>query len=291
MTALSHQPGNVLAAIRAQLPSLMPTEQAVARVFLDKAAQVVELSSQQIADLAGASRATVVRSCQSLGFSGYQQLRVLIARDASISAADSQGSVSRAESGSAISTIRETFSHVQSAARSMTALLSPKDVDQAVSLLARARRVLVSGYGLSAPLALDAAARLTAVGCDAAFHFDATSAQIAARLAKAGDVILLISGSGANEQSLKVAEAGRRAGAKIVAVTSFTRTPLGTLADIELVVGMPEVTFADEVTQTSRIPQTILLEGLVSAVATELGEESRQARHQALEIVSDNLSE
>ena len=79
---VGHAPGKVLATIRSLLPSLLPAEQAVASVLLERAAQVVELSSQQVAELSGASRATVVRTCQSLGFTGYQQLRVLIARDA-----------------------------------------------------------------------------------------------------------------------------------------------------------------------------------------------------------------
>ena len=81
------KPGEVMATIRSLLPSLLPTEQSVAQVLLSRSNEIVELSSQQVADLAGASRATVVRTCQSLGFSGYQQLRVLLARDAGCRAA------------------------------------------------------------------------------------------------------------------------------------------------------------------------------------------------------------
>lgn len=74
---VEHAPGQVVAHIRSSLPSLLPAEQAVPAVFLAHTQKIVEFSSQQVAELAGASRATVVRTCQSLKYSGYQYLRVL----------------------------------------------------------------------------------------------------------------------------------------------------------------------------------------------------------------------
>ena len=95
------RPGEVIATIRSLLPSLLPTEQAVAAVLLARSADIVELSSQQVADLAGASRATVVRTCQSLGYTGYQQLRVLLARDAGYAGGAGDASASTSESPTA----------------------------------------------------------------------------------------------------------------------------------------------------------------------------------------------
>lgn len=69
---VEHAPGQVVAHIRSSLPSLLPAEQAVPAVFLAHTQKIVEFSSQQVAELAGASRATVVRTCQSLKYSGYQ---------------------------------------------------------------------------------------------------------------------------------------------------------------------------------------------------------------------------
>ncbi|WP_394938521.1 MurR/RpiR family transcriptional regulator [Psychromicrobium sp. YIM B11713] len=285
-----HAPGQILASIRSILPSMLPAEQAVATVLLERADQVVELSSQQVADLAGASRATVVRSCQSLGFSGYQQLRVLLARDSGYSAATGPAPEAPELAGSSF-IVNSSFSQVRDAVTSMTALLAPADVERSVQLISRAKRLVVAGNGLSAALAMDTASRLSAIGRAAEFQLDAIGQQIGARLLSEHDVLLVISGSGANTASLKVAQAAQLAGATVLAITAFSRSPLAALAELNLVVGMPELTFREEVTVTTRIPQTILVEALVSAVAAELGPVAARAKTMALEVIGDNLGE
>ncbi|GAA1050022.1 MurR/RpiR family transcriptional regulator [Arthrobacter russicus] len=297
---VGHAPGKVLATIRSLLPSLLPAEQAVASVLLERAAQVVELSSQQVAELSGASRATVVRTCQSLGFTGYQQLRVLVARDAGYpgtevaagTPAGSRGSgPGQAQVAGAAAIVAASFAQVRSAVDAMTALLHGPDVERAVQVLRSANRVVVSGNGLSAALAMDTAARLSAIGRPAEFQADAIGQQITARLLGSADALLLISGSGANSASFKVAQAARNAGAEVIVVTAFARSPLTSLGTVNLIVGMPDLSFQDEVTVTTRIPQTILAEGLIAALTAELGPVAARAKAAGLEVIGDNLAE
>lgn len=284
-----HRPGRVIATIRSLLPSLLPTEQAVATVLLARSDDIVELSSQQVAELAGASRATVVRACQSLGFTGYQQLRVLLARDAGYRT-DPPAAAGRPDD-SAIGIVGELFRHIGSGIDSMVSLLDPAAVGGAVELIAGAGRLLVAGNGLSAPLAQDAAARLTSIGRPAEAPGDVIGQQISARLLGVDDVLLVISGSGANAATLRVARAARDGGAKVLTVTAFARSPLAQLADVGLVVTMPDLTFREEITLASRVPQTILVEGLVAATAARLGEVAHRARALALDAIGDNLAE
>lgn len=287
MTAdLTAPPGGVLAHIRSLLPSLLPTERAVAAVFLEQPDAVVEMSSQQVAEAAGASRATVVRTCQSLGYSGYQQLRVLLARDAG----PRRGPAAPAPHGPG-PIVASTFQQVADSVPGMLALLDHADVARAVEALATARRVLVIGNGLSAPLAADTAGRFGGIGRPAEAPPDAIAQQIAARQLGADDVALVISGSGASGVTVQATHAARRAGATVVAVTAFARSPVVAVADVALVVGMSDLTFREELTLTSRIPQVILLEGLVAALADRLGEQASAATALTLEIVSANLAD
>lgn len=283
---IEHAPGQVVAHIRSARPSLLPAEQAVAAVFLEHTQKIVELSSQQVADLAGASRATVVRTCQSLGFSGYQQLRVLLARDAGYASTDQRPTVV-----GAAGMVADTFLQVGQAVATMAALLDPDAVTGSVKVMAQAGRMLVVGNGLSAALAADMASRLTAIGRPAESSLDVIGQQISARLLAPSDLLLIISGSGANSSSLRVAQAAKDAGATLVAITAFARSPLAALADFSLVVGMGDLSFREEVTVTSRIPQTILMEGLIAALSEELGEKATAAKDLALEIISGNLDE
>lgn len=281
-----HAPGHVVAHIRSARPSLLPAEQAVAAVFLAHTQKIVELSSQQVADLAGASRATVVRTCQSLGFSGYQQLRVLLARDAGYASTDQRPKVV-----GAAGMVADTFVQVGQAVTTMAALLDPHAVTSSVKAMAEAGRMLVVGNGLSAPLAADMASRLSAIGRPAESSLDVIGQQISARLLAPSDLLLIISGSGANSSSLRVAQAAKDAGATLVAITAFARSALAAMADFSLVVGMGDLSFREEVTVTSRIPQTILMEGLIAALSEELGEVATAAKALALEVISGNLDE
>lgn len=278
-----------MAHIRSVASSLLPTEQAVAEVLLGRPEAVIEMSSQQVAEAAGASRATVVRTCQSLGFTGYQQLRVMLARDLG-PAGGSLGSTPGLPVTPA-DVVRASFASVGESLPAMTALLGDDDLTAAIETLAGARRLLVTGNGLSAPLAQLTAQRLTALGLPADSPTDGIAQQVAARHMGPDDVLLVISGSGANETTMRCAVAARDAGAAVILVTAFGRSPLTATADISLVVGMRDPTFRDELTVTTRIPQFILLEGLIAGLSRQLGPAGEAAHLATMAVVAENLAE
>ncbi|WP_185200953.1 hypothetical protein [Glaciihabitans sp. INWT7] len=80
-------------------------------------------------------------------------------------------------------------------------------------------------------------------------------------------------------------------GAKLVVITSFATSPLGSLADVALVVAPASGSFRHELEQTSRVPHVILLESLVEVIAARLGDRACAARSTVLGILSDNLSD
>ncbi|WP_157514436.1 MurR/RpiR family transcriptional regulator [Nocardia concava] len=285
MNPAALRPGEVLAHIRSLAPSMLPAERNVAQVFSERPAAVVEMSSQQVADAAGASRATVVRACQSLGFTGYQQLRMVLAREAALTADAAP------ELEGAAGTVRATFAHTAAAIPAMTALLDDTAVTAAVAKIHTAATVLVVGNGLSLPVAQTIATRLMSLGLRASAPADVMSQHIAARMLGPTDVALIVTGSGSSTPSLRAAELARAGGATVIGMTSFARSPVTALAGLILVTGMPDMTFQDEVTVTSRIPQVILAEGLVAAVAAALGDTAHRHRAANLAVIGEYLSE
>lgn len=287
--ALLGAPAEVAARISSLLPSLLPAERQVAQVLLDRAADAAELSSQQVADLAATSRATVVRTAQSLGYSGYQQLRVLLARDALLQRHSAE-SHDHGVRGVAAATFAH-FRQVQDTAMQMTALLDADEVGRAVARLAGARRILVVGHGLSRSLSVDVTARLVRLGLQAEQLSDRMDQLVVTRLLGTDDVVLVISGSGAHSDSLALAREAAAGEPSLVVITAFARSPIARLADILLVVGMPNSSFTDELTNTTRIPQAILIEGLMASLRDQLGERGRRAAAVALSAVSDHVQE
>lgn len=282
--------GGVIAHIRSVLSSLLPTERAVAEVLLRRPEEVIEMSSQQVADAAGASRATVVRTCQTLGFTGYQQFRVILARDL--------GPVSPTPNGpqsdgprTVATAVRAHFSGAAESLPAMTALLDDADLVRAVDLIAESRRVLVVGNGLSAPLAQLAAQRFTALGRYSDAPTDGIAQQVAARQLGPDDALLVISGSGANDTTMRCVLVAQESRARIILITAFGRSPITAAADVTLVVGMRDPTFRDELTVTTRIPQFILAEALVAGLSHRLGRAADDAHAATMAVVAKNLTD
>ena len=71
----------VRSRILSMLPSLQAAEQRVAEFLLQHTQDGGDLTVSAVAAGSGASAGTVVRTCKSLGYQGYQQVRVLLARD------------------------------------------------------------------------------------------------------------------------------------------------------------------------------------------------------------------
>jgi RpiR family carbohydrate utilization transcriptional regulator len=276
----------VTTRIRTVQNSLQPSEVSVVALILDDAEGVVELTAQDLAERAGVARSSVIRTCQKLGYRGFAQLRVALTRELA------QTVVGDRDYGeSALGTIRADIDALAATLPRIASVLSEDAVERAVATIVGAGRLLALASGLSSPLALDAGMRLTAIGRPTEVVADPIGQQIAARQLSPADAVLIISGSGASEASLKAARAARQTGAAVVVLTSFATSPLVSLADIALVVAPARGTFRHELEHTSRVPHVILLEFLVEVVAARLGDRARLTRSAVLDILSDNLSE
>jgi DNA-binding MurR/RpiR family transcriptional regulator len=263
------RPGGLLAAIRAMTPSLVPSERRVAEVCLAQPAQVVEWSVAQTADAAGTSTATVVRACQSLGFRGFQHFRLALARG--MGAASLRGEVGMSASGEPVERLVDAV--FGAAAKVLADALGPLDRSRlapAVELLDRAGRLLVVGNGGSAPIAQDAALRFVIMGRPAEAPSDSLLQVVSARLLTRADVCLVVTSSGANEPTLRAAEAARTAGAPVIGITSYTSGPLGDVSDILLVVGTPDWPVGTDLI-ASRLASMLLLNVLQLSVGLRRG--------------------
>lgn len=266
--------------------ALQPTERRVADLIVAEPDAVVELTAQQLADRAGVARSSVVRACQSLGYRGYPQLRVALAAELG-----AQPERDADHGDGPLGEVRAALARTAQSLATATSMMSDADIATAIELVAGAVRLLVVANGLSAPVASDLAMRLTAVGRPAEVIPDAIAQQIAARQLTAADVCIVVSGSGANESSLRAASGARAGGAKVVAVTSFSSCPLVDLSDLSLVIAPTGVSFREELAHTSRVAHAAFAEAFVDRVAEAIPERARVVRAQVLGILSENLGD
>ncbi len=164
----------------------------------------------------------------------------------------------------------------------------PEDqVERVLDLLCGADSVLVAGNGQSAPTALDFAFRLMSEGLRAITLQDVFGQQIAARQLGPGGVCFLITPSGLNELSVRVAEAAARSEGTLVVMTSNTDSPAAKLADDVLNIVPPLNMFQNELEFVSRLHFALSAEVLARGVRARLVRKAQ--RDQVLDVVTENL--
>lgn len=262
----------VLAQIRAALPMLGSSEQRVADVLIAHAGQVAALSTAEVAQLAGTSPATVVRACKNMGFSGFQHLRLEIARQ-------------EPAEGGAEDPVTGVFSAAQDSLAVAARMLDRRALEQAAAAIAAAGTVLMVGNGFSAPPLQDAALRLLTQGVNVHAPADVQAQQFTARGLGAADVCLAVSYSGANRNTLATCGTAREQGATMISVTSFTQSPLMRLTDIALVTGSVRKPHAIDPFQ-SRLAHMAALQALCMLV-----EGGDSTVPQMRSVVADSLTE
>jgi len=136
--------------------------------------------------------------------------------------------------GEALEMARQVLDTEARAILGLIAQLSD-DFPRAVSMLqACTGRVIVSGMGKSGIISHKIAATLSSTGTSAFFLHPAEAIHGDLGAVRAEDVVLALSHSGETEELIRLVEAIRRIGAKLIALTGNLQSTLGQAADIAL---------------------------------------------------------
>ncbi|RLP83056.1 MurR/RpiR family transcriptional regulator [Mycetocola lacteus] len=259
----------LLERLRSRLRSLTPAERRVADVVLRDPLEVIHLSVTELAAAADTSSATVVRLCASIGLRGFQELKITLATQ---SIPSEKRVLDKVEAGDDTASVaHKVLTGTISAIEAAAAALDHDALDRLASAVLAADRVLFGAVGTSAPLAQDAAYRLTTIGIPATFIPDVHTQHVSARMLRPGDLFFAISHTGSTVETLAATRAARDAGAVTVAITSFRSSPLTETVDLSLVAGSAETAYRVEA-MTSRIVHFAILDALYVTLTLRRGD-------------------
>lgn len=277
-------PGAVAATIAALVPGLRPSDARVMSLVLDDPAFVQTATTEELARRADVSPATVVRAARAAGFAGFSDLkRALLREGARLPGEPSRRRLTGRSPAAEI--CRVVLASHAASLRAAPATLDATAVEQAISVLARARTILVFGVGTSAAPAADAAYRWTAIGRHAHAPPDPRTAELQARLLARGDALVAVSHSGSSVETLAVADAAAAAGARVIAVSSFESSALAERADVLLVAGGPDLGL-HMATSSSRLAHLAVVDILHAGLSLADLPRSRRALRHAAEITA-----
>lgn len=210
----------------------------MAEVILNDPTLVVDLAITDLARVCRTSLSTVARFAQSLGYSGYRELRVECARavtraqaqqerfgfdDAVIDLGDTAAAVVAKIAAQEVSAIEQTALSVDLVR-----------IDSVAAAVASARHTELFGQGASALTGQDLRFKLARIGCSAGHSSDPHVAYAAAALLGPEAVAIGISHSGETAETLRALQIARDAGAKTVALTNAPDSSITHVADIVL---------------------------------------------------------
>lgn len=258
-----NEPEGCLSRLRSILETLRDAERRAAEFILQQPHEIIHLPISELAERCGASEATIFRLCRRLGFSGYQGMKISLARDLveplaliheEVTERDSPWDVAQKVFQSSMRSLADTLK-----------VLSPTELERAASALSRARKVEFYGVGGSGIVALDAMHKFMRTGLLCAAYTDSHLQVMSAALLGPEDVAVGISHSGSSKDVVQALEVARKAGATTVAITNKARSPIVKVASIVLCTTSAETGFRTEA-MASRLCQLAIVDSLFVAV-------------------------
>ena len=230
-----------LALIRRMFNSLRPAEKKVASHILDNGGQVVYQSITELASATGTSDATIIRFANALGFSGYQELKIALARELVSPDRNIHEDIDPRDSLQVA--VNKAFQANVQAVSDTLNVLDIESLQRAIDAVVGANHVYLYGVGTSSLSAQDAYYKLLRVGIHANFYADAHMQAISTAMIGEDDVVIGFSHSGSTRDVVDVLSLARERGACIVCVTNRVRSPMAKLADIVLRTASEETPF------------------------------------------------
>jgi RpiR family carbohydrate utilization transcriptional regulator len=278
MENISPNPGNrdpqtgTLIRLRGFYPSLKTALRKVADVILKKPEMAIYASVNEVAAAAAVSEATVMRFCRILGFKGFQDFKIALAREMVIPSPPFPEEKGGEDAGALV---RQVFQTNGAALQDTLEILKIGAMQEAAELLLKARQVMVAGVGGSGPAVAYAGNRFLLLGFKAYMYTDFYLMLMAASLLSREDVVLAISNLGTTREILETVGIGREKGARIIGITNNSLSPLARACNPVLITASREMTLPEEAV-ASLVCQISILDALFALIGQARGAQSRE---------------
>lgn len=261
-----------LMRIKEMLASLPPSEKKLATYILENPQKIISLTANELGKKSLTSGAAVIRLCKSLNLKGFHELKIRVAGDLQkttqvgfqdIEPNETSMSIIEKMTNNSIHTIRETAE-----------LLSIDELERAVCLLKKARRIIFIGVGASSIIAQDAEQKFLRINKTAYAFEDMHMATTLVANAEEDDVVVGISFSGETGEVANILQLARENGAGTISLTKYGKLPVTDQADINLYTSATgEPTFRSGA-MSSRMSQLQVIDIIFMCVASLEYEES-----------------
>jgi DNA-binding MurR/RpiR family transcriptional regulator len=265
---MNNSSANLLQRLRERMDGLPAAQRSVVRCVLEDPRAAVAATVEQLAQQAGVSMPTIVRTCRGFGFDSVREFMLALAQDLAVTgsylhrsvlAEDSAGDVASKIVHAAVSSLAELGRRID-----------PEVLDRVAEKLATARRIDCYSVGAASTfMASELQSRLFRLGCTSNAIFDAHQQLVSASTLGPDGVAFVISHVGRMPYTLEAARFARAQGATVIALTQ-PDTPLAGIADLLLAASVPQDAVMRVGTE-AYLAHLVIIEILMVRLAQRLG--------------------
>lgn len=240
--------------------------------------KIMYQSLTEMANACQVGEATVLRFCRKLGYKGYQEFKLSVARELSFREEKNQDEtyVDKIKNN-IIQTVEDTYKLVESLS-----------LQKAVDEIFYAESVIVYGVSSSGIAGLDMQNRLMRIGLNIEAIVDSHNQMIRANSMNNKSVVIAISLTGSTKDIIDAIQISKKNGATIISITNYTESPLTEFSDIVLLTSAKENPL-DSGALISKISQLYIIDLLCTGVSMKNYKESEQTKREIAETISNKL--
>lgn len=250
-------------SVRSQIESFYRTlhsaEKKVVDFILQNPADVVNYSVTELSEKSKVSEATIVRACKKIGYQGYYQLKIALAKDVvNPDSAYPQDQDTDTLAGLAAWLLKKQADDLVNTSR----FLDEPTLKKALNLISNCETLFFFGAGTSTPLALYGAYKFSQLGIKTVAHIGPEMQINAAYTMGKRDVAFGISNSGSTNQMINIFRIARERDVKSISITNYAKSPLSKLAHCQITTAVSDKIFF-EAFDSTRVPAMGVIDTLV----------------------------
>ncbi|MCA0972169.1 MurR/RpiR family transcriptional regulator [Halobacillus litoralis] len=274
---------HVISRIRSSYSQFSEKEKIIADYILENREKIVHYTINHIADDLMVAEATVFRFCKRLGFKGFQALKIALASEIVNEIEDIHETISPDDNDLEIN--EKIFQANIRALESTRDIQNKETIEKVMSYLIEAKRFFFYGSGGSGVLAQDAQHKFVRTGIESHAYMDSHLQLMTATQLREGDVCIIISHTGANKDMIDLVEEAKENGAKTIAITNFSKSPLTKLVDVSLYTVSQETEYRSEAL-ASRIAALSIIDSLFVNYSVRRKEQAQEATKKVRKAIS-----
>lgn len=220
----------VLEIIKENYEKIFSAERKVADFILENPKLAVDSNVSELAESSGVSDATVVRMCRHLGFKGYYQFRLLLAKDIGREEEEEIDELNDENTPTTRILKKYAATLVEIAENNKEEIMQ-----SCVNLIKTCKQAHILAVGNTTPLSLYMGFRLGRLGVKCTFNVSPEYFMNHVNLADEGDIIIAISQSGSSKQVIQGMGLAKEKGLKMMAITGYRDSPVAKIADYSLI--------------------------------------------------------